>query len=63
MKIIQKRNIPSERIKCLYKFNNYIVCGLFTGTLIFISDNMIKKQIKVGTKAIRSLAKLVRLVC
>lgn len=62
MKISQQKIIPSDRIKCIHRYNNYIVCGLYTGTLLFIADNMIKKQVKICSSAIRALASTTNLL-
>lgn len=62
MKISQTKIIPSDRIKCVHRYNNYIVCGLFTGSLLFVSDNQVKKRITIGDTAIRALASTTNLL-
>ncbi|ELQ74025.1 Vesicle coat complex COPI, beta' subunit [Trachipleistophora hominis] len=62
MKISQIKVIPSDRVKCIHKYSNYIVCGLFTGTLLFTADNTVKKQIKICNSAIRALASTTNLL-
>ncbi|ELA46227.1 hypothetical protein VCUG_02273 [Vavraia culicis subsp. floridensis] len=62
MKISQSKIIPSDRVKCIHKYSNYIVCGLFTGTLLFTADNIVKKQIKICNSAIRTLASTTNLL-
>ncbi|KRH92935.1 Vesicle coat complex COPI, beta' subunit [Pseudoloma neurophilia] len=76
MKFVQVRNIPSDRIKCIVNFNNNIVCGLHSGSLLIFplntgeseqektDKNIVKpsKTVQISKMALRGMATTTNLI-